>query len=99
MVGDTKLFRRDATRLGPNRGAPFNVIFLDPPYRRDLAEPALVSAMAGGWIADEAVVALERAADEAPFAPPSGLVLNDKRRYGDSEIHILVRETPESGDC
>src|SRR6188474_2200660 len=45
LGGVTKIFRRDATKLGavhPNE--PFSLVFLDPPYGRGLAGPALISA-------------------------------------------------------
>ena len=44
-AGVTRIFRRDATRLGdvhPNE--PFSLVFLDPPYGKGLAEKALASA-------------------------------------------------------
>ena len=42
LGGITRIFRRDATRLGaahPNE--PFGLVFLEPPYRKGLAEKAL----------------------------------------------------------
>ncbi|MFQ5624721.1 MAG: RsmD family RNA methyltransferase, partial [Paracoccaceae bacterium] len=33
-TGQTRLYRRNATRLGENRGAPYSLVFLDPPYGR-----------------------------------------------------------------
>ena len=40
--------RRNATKLGPNQGAGFDLIFLDPPYGKGLGEAALTSARVGG---------------------------------------------------
>src|SRR5437016_8260917 len=40
--GVTRVFRRDATRLGPAHPVePFSLVFADPPYGRGLAEKAL----------------------------------------------------------
>ncbi len=87
-TGETKIWRRDATRLGPCRGEPFGLVFADPPYRSGLGQAALESAEAGGWLAPGAVIVLEIAAGEAaPEAP--WLDLADRRRYGDTEIVIL----------
>ncbi|MFM9559353.1 RsmD family RNA methyltransferase, partial [Streptomyces caniscabiei] len=55
-MGATDVWRRDATRLGPNRGAGYDLIFLDPPYGQGLGERALTSALEGGWIAPGAVI-------------------------------------------
>src|SRR6185436_7668061 len=65
-TGVTKIWRRDATALGempPNAGGPFNLLFLDPPYRKDLAAPALVSARDGKWLSEQALVIAEMAED------------------------------------
>ena len=51
LGGVTRIFRRDATRLGPVHPlAPFSLAFLDPPYGKGLAEQALASAHDGGWL-------------------------------------------------
>src|SRR5579884_1202781 len=45
LGGVTRIFRRDATKLGPAHPLePFSLVFLDPPYGQGLAEKALVSA-------------------------------------------------------
>jgi 16S rRNA (guanine966-N2)-methyltransferase len=81
-----RLMRRDATRLGVNAGAPFDLVFLDPPYGRGLGEKALRSAVAGGWLAPGALVVWE---ESAPVTAPAGLTLLDARRYGDTMISLL----------
>lgn len=91
LGGVTRIWRRDATRLGPCQGAPFELVFLDPPYRSGLAGPALEAARQGGWLAPGAVVVLELAADEIP-PEQDWLTLADRRRYGDTQI--LVFTTP-----
>jgi 16S rRNA (guanine966-N2)-methyltransferase len=50
-MGETEVWRRDATRMGPNRGAAYGLVFLDPPYGKGLGEAALASCVAGGWLA------------------------------------------------
>jgi 16S rRNA (guanine966-N2)-methyltransferase len=85
-IGATDLYRRDATRLGENRGAPFGLIFLDPPYGKGLGEAALASALAGGWIAPAAMVVWEEGT--APIPPP-GFAALDQRRYGDTLVTLL----------
>ncbi|WP_306004439.1 16S rRNA (guanine(966)-N(2))-methyltransferase RsmD [Aquicoccus porphyridii] len=84
--GATKLFRRDARRLGPCPAAPFTLVFLDPPYGRGLGEQALAAALAGGWIAPGALIVWE---ESAPITPPEGTTLLDTRRYGDTTITLL----------
>lgn len=87
--GQIDLYRRDATRMGPNRGAPFGLVFLDPPYGQGLGERALASAREGGWIAPGAMVVWEEA---APPPPMAGLAAFDQRRYGDTVVTLLRAE-------
>lgn len=84
--GATKVFRRDATDLGPVTGAPFDLIFLDPPYGKALGERALASAQAGGWIAPGALIVWEEA---TPPLPPPGFDPIDQRSYGGTVITLL----------
>ena len=64
LGGVTRIFRRDATKLGPAHPLePFTLAFLDPPYGKGLAEKALASARDGGWLKPEALVVVEEAAD------------------------------------
>jgi 16S rRNA (guanine966-N2)-methyltransferase len=104
LGGVSRIFRRDATRLdagrldagrldagriGPAHAlAPFSLLFLDPPYGRGLAEKALASARAGGWIAPGALIVVEEAA-KAVFVAPEGFDELERRGYDDTELLIL----------
>jgi 16S rRNA (guanine966-N2)-methyltransferase len=87
--GVTKVFRRDATDLGPVKGGAFDLVFLDPPYGRGLGEKALASALSGGWIAPGALVVWE---ESTPPLPPAGLTLLDQRSYGGTVSTLLRLE-------
>lgn len=84
-MGATDVWRRDATDLGANRGAPYGLIFLDPPYGMGLGEAAIASALSGGWIAPGAVVVWE---ESRPPAVPAPLIQTDQRRYGDTLVTL-----------
>jgi 16S rRNA (guanine966-N2)-methyltransferase len=89
LGGVSRIFRRDATRLGDaQRLAPFSLIFLDPPYGQGLAQSALASAQAGGWLAPGALIVVEEAA-KAAFAAPAGMEELDRRTYDDSELIFM----------
>lgn len=85
-MGETDVWRRDATRLGPNRGAPYDLIFLDPPYSKGLGEAAMASALRDGWVGAGALIVWEE--NTAPL-PPAGLTQLDSRSYGDTIVTIL----------
>ena len=85
----TTLIDRDATRLGACPGAPFDLVFLDPPYGKGLGLLALQAVQAGGWLAEDALVICE---ESAPLPVPTGFTLQDRRKYGDTHITLLWAE-------
>jgi 16S rRNA (guanine966-N2)-methyltransferase len=88
LTGATKIWRRDATKLGEaGTLSRFDLVFCDPPYGKGLGERALAAAVQGGWIGKEAVAVLEeRAGIETSW--PAQFKEIDRRRYGDTEIAI-----------
>jgi 16S rRNA (guanine966-N2)-methyltransferase len=89
LGGTSRIFRRDATKLGPAHPVePFALAFLDPPYGKGLAEQALASARAGGWLVPEALIVVEEAKKSA-FAAPVGFTEIERRGYDDTEFVVL----------
>ncbi|MGA4839363.1 16S rRNA (guanine(966)-N(2))-methyltransferase RsmD [Streptomyces sp. G45] len=71
---------RDAT---PD--APYDLAFLDPPYAvgdDDLRE-ILLTLRSGGWLADDALVTVERSTRGGEFTWPDGFEGLRSRRYGE----------------
>lgn len=97
LTGATRIWRRDATDLGPigpSAGGPFTLVFLDPPYRKDLVPRALQSLRDGGWLADKALLVAETDAAET-FEHP-GYDLLDSRDYGETKIWFLTPSGPRA---
>lgn len=91
LFGAARIHRRDATDLGPKPaadGGPFTLAFLDPPYAQGLGERALGALAAGNWLAEGAIVVLERGFAEPSVEAPGFEVL-DARDYGAARIHFL----------
>ncbi|MBV9570274.1 MAG: 16S rRNA (guanine(966)-N(2))-methyltransferase RsmD [Alphaproteobacteria bacterium] len=91
LTGTTKIWRRDATQLGPmpvGSGGPFDLVFLDPPYRKNLVPAALASLIEGNWLTENALLVAETAEDEE-FSAPAGFVSLDARGYGDTRVSFL----------
>ena len=85
-MGATDVWRRDATRMGLNRGPGYDLVFLDPPYGKRLGEAALAALADGGWLAPGALIVWEE--NTAP-EPPEGFAPLDQRRYGDTIVTLL----------
>ena len=91
LTGASKIWRRDATDLGPintGSGGPFDLVFLDPPYRKELVAPALKSLKDGGWLKPHALAVVETDAKETFDAP--GFTTLDTRDYGETRVTFLT---------
>src|ERR1044071_6433035 len=89
LGGVTKVYRRDATNLGPAHSMePFSLAFLDPPYGKGLADKALVSMRDGGWLTPGALLGVEEATGAA-LAPPDVFEERERRAYDDTEFVFL----------
>jgi 16S rRNA (guanine966-N2)-methyltransferase len=89
LTGASKVWRRDATKLGPAAPMqPFQLLFADPPYGKGLGEIALTAALKGSWLASRAVCILEERTD-ADIAIPEGFASFGTRVYGDTALHFL----------
>ena len=89
-VGETataKVIRADATRPPPGREA-CDLVFHDPPYRSDLATPALTALAEAGWLKPGAVATVELGHAE-DLITPARFETIDERRYGAAKIVIL----------
>src|SRR5437763_514157 len=89
LAAVTRIFRRDATKLGPAHPVePFSLVFLDPPYGKGLGEKALTSAREGEWLTEDALIIVEETA-EAGFKPPEGFNEIERRKYDETEFVFL----------
>ena len=79
-----EVIARAALTLGP--GAGCDLVFLDPPYGRDLGARALAAAARAGRIAPGALIVWEEA---QAMAAPDGFEALDQRRYGDTHMTLL----------
>jgi len=81
----------------PRARRPADLVFLDPPYDKALAVPALAALAAAGWVAPGAIVSLELSGREtAAFVAPAGFAKIDERRYGKARI-LLLRAAASEG--
>jgi 16S rRNA (guanine966-N2)-methyltransferase len=86
LTGVTKIFRRDATGLGPaGKFAGFTLLFSDPPYDNGLSPRALTSAAEGGWLAAGAIAVVEERAGTTVTLPP-GFTRLDGRTWGETQV-------------
>ncbi len=82
------VLRNDATQAMPRPRHPVDLAFLDPPYRSDMARPALETLRDGGWLADDAICVVEQT-EASLFDTPAGFQIVDERRWGDTRVFFL----------
>ena len=73
-----------------NRGEPFDVVFLDPPYDLDLLPDATALLASGGWLAPSAWVYLERRSTDVPPVLPDGWRLHRGKQAGQVYYELYI---------
>lgn len=88
-VEDTvRLANDDVLRLLKSPPAqPYSLVFMDPPYRKNLADPALKLLTTRRWLAPGAFVTAEIEKD-ARLTPPPECTLEAERLFGQTRICI-----------
>ena len=88
IKNQTNIKTFDATEFPLNLEQPYDLVFVDPPYRKSLGEAAVRSALASNWISDNALIVLEEGEQKSSL---KGFKLEDTRRYGDTILHFFKR--------
>ena len=72
---------------------PFDLVFLDPPYKAEVLVPALLALAAPGWLSDEATLVAEYAAEDDLFAGREALPQKFEQlrtaQYGAARVDVL----------
>lgn len=68
-------------------GAPFHLVFLDPPYELDV-DPDLALLAAGDWLAEGAILVVERGVRSQAPAFPARFTDLTQKRYGDTVLWL-----------
>lgn len=69
-------------RLLSKRGEAFDLIFLDPPYEKNLVGKTLRAIDQAGLLREGAILVAEHSVRETVAESYGTLILNDQRRYG-----------------
>jgi 16S rRNA (guanine966-N2)-methyltransferase len=76
---------------------PFDVVFLDPPYRGEFLAPALERLAGRGWLKPGARIYLEHHAGENPPPLPPGWSLLRSATAGQVRYHLASPEPAPAG--
>ncbi|PJE99302.1 16S rRNA (guanine(966)-N(2))-methyltransferase RsmD [Streptomyces carminius] len=80
--------RAEQVVRGPAPGAPYDAVFLDPPYAvgDDELREILLTLRLRGWLAADALVTVERGTRGGEFRWPAGYEGLRSRRYGEGTL-------------
>ncbi|MER6398220.1 16S rRNA (guanine(966)-N(2))-methyltransferase RsmD [Kitasatospora sp. NBC_01246] len=80
--------RAEKVIAGPPPETPYDLAFLDPPYvvTDDEVREMLITLLAGGWLAADALVTVERSTRGGEFGWPEGFEVLRSRRYGEGTL-------------
>ncbi|WND01515.1 16S rRNA (guanine(966)-N(2))-methyltransferase RsmD [Temperatibacter marinus] len=85
----TSVLKTSATSL-PKATAPYDLIFMDPPYNQGLAVPALYSAEESGWISEKTLIVMEVASGEMPEIDDRFSIVDDRKQGKQKILFIQV---------
>ena len=85
-AGQITAIKSNAIKLGICKTKPFDLIFIDAPYKKSLGKLALERALAQGWLSQSAIVVWEDSV--APQIPKEFIHLEEKR-YGNTILTFL----------
>ena len=73
----------------------FDLIFLDPPYYKDIARKCLINIDDYDILSRTGLVIVEHFKKDSLLFDMNNLVLEKERRYGDTVISIFIRKPDE----
>lgn len=80
----------DVLRFLDGPGAPYDIVFLDPPYGEGLLAPCCAKLQAGGWLAPGAQVYLEAERGLGTPQVPAGWEVVRSKRAGQVGYHLAA---------
>ena len=89
FAAQSEFILKDAAKIGdrPATSAPYDVVFLDPPYRKGLVAPALDALKAGDWLAPDALIVIETEGEAKPLEGYGDITFD--KTYGETKVYFL----------
>lgn len=80
----------------PQTGEPYDIVFIDPPFRKGLLEETLNLLENNGWLASEALIYVESEVENGAPSTPKGWLLHREKSAGQAASRLYIREKKES---
>ena len=81
-------------------GEAFDVVFIDPPYAYETTdcEALLTALVEHGMVAADGEIVLERSGRSQPAAAPTGWVVSNSKKYGETTVFYIDRDDSDGSD-
>lgn len=92
------LVRKAEALAAATADAPYDVVFIDPPYafETEACNRLLADLVANGWVDARGVIMLERSARSDNPTAPEGWEITQSRAYGETAVFYI--EAAENGE-
>jgi 16S rRNA (guanine966-N2)-methyltransferase len=91
-----RVVRADVLQWLAGPASPFDIVFLDPPFRRQMLFPCIRELENRGWLSDKARVYIEAEKGLVPELPENWELLRSKAA-GQVGYHLALRSGIETG--
>lgn len=100
LQGNGKVVNTNTLSWLANSAQPFDVVFLDPPFRKGLLAETVTLLEQQGWLADEAWIYVEAEAESAAADVPANWQLHREKVAGQVAYRLYIRsqEKTENAD-
>jgi len=98
-TSDAKVVNANTLNWLAKKGTPFDVVFVDPPFRKGILQETLTLLEQQGWLADEAWIYVEAEAEHGAIPVPASWRLHREKVAGQVAYRLYHRDiSPASGD-
>ncbi len=98
-ASDAKVFNANTLNWLAKKGTPFDVVFVDPPFRKGILQETLALLEQQGWLADEAWIYVEAEVEHGAIPVPASWRLHREKVAGQVAYRLFYRDiSPASGD-
>lgn len=95
LQGNGDVIHTNALTWLAGSGRPFDVVFLDPPFRKGLLADSVTLLEQQGWLADEAWIYVEAEAESAATDVPATWTLHREKVAGQVAYRLYTRSKEE----
>ncbi|MBN3063285.1 16S rRNA (guanine(966)-N(2))-methyltransferase [Pectobacterium aquaticum] len=89
---NAEVVNTDALSWLAKLGTPFDVVFLDPPFRKELLNNTLALLEQQGWLAPDAWIYVETEAENAQLTIPENWQLHREKIAGQVAYRLYIRQ-------